>query len=84
MLKNLRRVNVLRKYFNTKILQNSLCNSVARTGEKKLTEKVTSMEKFRKEMYSRLPCIIKKYGRRRLESRWCAKESPKTLPIDTL
>ena len=27
---------------------------------------------------------IRKYGKRRLESRWYAKESLKTLPIDTL
>ena len=60
-----------------KTLQKSICNSVARTGGKKRTEKVTSMEKFRKEMYSRLPRTMKKYGRRHLESRWCAKESPK-------
>ena len=29
MLKNFRRVDVLQKYFNTKILQHSACNSVA-------------------------------------------------------
>ena len=33
VLKNFRRVDVLRKYFNTKILQHSVCNSVARVGE---------------------------------------------------
>ena len=27
---------------------------------------------------------LKKYGRQWLESHWCAKETPKTLPIDTL
>jgi len=45
------------------------------------TERVTAMEKiFRKKLHSRLPLTyIKKYGRQRLERRWCAKESPKTL-----
>ena len=38
MLKNFRRVNVLRKYFNTKILQH-------RSREER-TERVTAMEKF--------------------------------------
>ena len=33
VLKNFRRVDVLRKYFNMKILQHSVCNSVARVGE---------------------------------------------------
>ena len=38
MLKNFRRVDVLRKYFNTKILQNR--------SQEEHTERVTAMEKF--------------------------------------
>ena len=45
-------------------------------------EKATTMEVFRKELTA--TAYIKKYRRRRLESRWCAKETPKMLPIDTL
>ena len=50
MLKNFRRVDVLRKYFNMKILQHSVCNSVARAGVRK---KVTAMEEF----FGRKCCI---------------------------
>ena len=46
VLKNFCRVDVLRKYFNAKILQHSVCNSVAIKQGKKRTEKVTAMEEF--------------------------------------
>ena len=45
VLKIFRWVDILRKYFNMKILQHSVCNSVARVGEKH-TEKVTAMEEI--------------------------------------
>ena len=62
MLKNFRRVDVLRKYFNTKILQHSVCNSVigfhtARVRKERQararTERVTVME----ESFERNCCI---------------------------
>ena len=59
MLKNFHRVDVLRKYFNTKILQHSACNSVLVIGfhaarprkerqsrGKKRIEKATAMEEI--------------------------------------
>ena len=42
------------------------------------------MEKFSKGIVFVATRYINKYGRRRLERRWCAKESTKTLLIDTL
>ena len=42
------------------------------------------MEKFLKGNVFVATRYINKYGRRRLERRWCAKESTKTLLIDTL
>jgi len=76
VLKNFRRVDVLRKYFNTKILQH-------RSREER-TERETAIEKFSKGIVFVATTYINKYGRRRLEKRWCAKESTKTLPINTL
>ena len=79
VLKNFRRVDVLRKYFNTKILQHK--------SREEHTESVTVLQKFfernciRGYHGSRVCNYIRKYGRRRLERRWCVKESPKTLPI---
>ena len=70
MLKNFRRVDVLRKYFNTKVLQH-------RSREER-TERVTAMEKFFERNCIRGYHVYKRYGRRRLERRWCAKESLKT------
>ena len=72
MLKIFRKVDVLRKHFNRKILQH-------RSREER-TERVTAMEKFFVAFVA--TTYIKKYGRRGLERRWCAKE--RTLPIDTL
>ena len=54
MLKNFRRVDVLRKYFNTKILQH-------RSREER-TETVTAMEKFFEETTFAATTHIKKYG----------------------
>ena len=39
VLKIFRRVDVLRKYFNMKILQRSVCNSVARAGGRNVQRK---------------------------------------------
>ena len=52
MLKNFRRVDVLRKYFNTKILQH-------RSREER-TERVTAMEKFFERNYIRGYHVYKK------------------------
>ena len=60
MLKNFRRVDVLRKYFNTKILQH-------RSGEER-TEREAAMEKFFERNY------IRGYRNIYLEScRWCVR-----------
>ena len=49
---------------------------------------VTAMEveSFSKEIvvFEATTMYVEKYGRQGLERRWCAKESPKVLPIDTL
>ena len=66
MLKNFHRVDVLRKYFNTKILQH-------RSREER-TERVAAMEKFFERNYIHGYHVYKKYGRRRLDRRWCAQE----------
>ena len=43
------------------------------------------MEKcFSKQIAFAATTYIKKYGRRRLKRRWCAKKSPKSLQIDML
>ena len=75
MLKNFRRVNVLQKYFNMKILQQS---------REERMEKATAMEKF----FSKRNCIR---GYHVYKAVWTATvgevlvcESPKTLLIDTL
>ena len=47
------------------------------------TERITAIEEFFEITFA-ATIYIKKYGRRRLERCWCAKESPKTLLIDTL
>ena len=53
VLKNFCRVNVLRKYFNTKF-----CNSVAKARDETYGESNCHGRDFRKEMlYSRLPRI---------------------------
>ena len=57
MLKIFHRVDVLRKYFNVKILQHSICNSVARAGEETYGESNCHGRVFRKKMYLKLPCI---------------------------
>ena len=59
--------------FNTKILQHR--------SRKERTERETAMEKFSKGIVFIATTYINKYGRRRLERRWCAKESTKTLPM---
>ena len=65
MLKIFRRVNVLQKYFNMKILQQSW---------EEHTEKATAMEKFfPKEIAFAATTYIKQYGRQRLERCWCAR-----------
>ena len=69
MLKNFHRVDGLRKYFNTKILQHSICNSVigfrvarrrkerqARAGGRTYGESNCHGRVFRKEL--RLPRIL--------------------------
>ena len=57
----------------------------ATVGGEVRTERVTAMEEFSKGVFVfGATTYIKKYGRRRLERRLCAKERPKTLPIDTL
>ena len=61
MLKNFRRVDLLRKYFNTKILQHRR--------QEERTERVTAMESFSKQIAFAATTYIKKYGRRRLERR---------------
>ena len=66
MLKNFRRVDVLRKYFNTKILKH--------ISREERTEREIAMEKFSKGIVFVATTYINKYGRRRLERRWCAKE----------
>ena len=66
MLKNFRRVDVLRKYFNTKILQHR--------SREECTERVAAMENFFERNYIRGYHVYKKYGRRRLERRWCAQK----------
>ena len=82
MLKNFRRVDGLQKYFNTKILQHSICNSIIgfRTAHGH-RERQLPWKSFSKRIVLEATMYIKKYGGRRLESR-CAKESLKTLPID--
>ena len=71
VLKNFRRVDVLRKYFNAKILQH-------RSGVER-TERVTAMESFWKEIAFAATTYIckKKYGRRRLERRCVRKRAQK-------
>ena len=76
MLKIFRRVDVLRKYFNTIILQH-------RSGEER-TERVTAMEKFLERNCIRGYHVYKKVWTATVGEALCAKESPKTLPIDTL
>ena len=63
------------------ILTRKFCNSVARAREETHGESNWHGRVFR---VFEATTYIKKYGRRQLESRWCAKESPKMLPIDTL
>ena len=55
-----------------------------RSGEER-TERVTAMKVFfERIVVFEAITYIKKYERRRLERRWRARESPKTLPIVTL
>ena len=48
------------------------------------TYRETAMEERKGIVVFEATTDIKKNGRWRLESLWCAKESPKTLPINTL
>ena len=82
VLKNFRRVDVLQKYFNMKIVQHSVCNSLARAGGKR-TKKVTAMEEFFERKCIQGYHVYKEVWEA-AESCWCAKESPKMFPIDTL
>ena len=63
------------------ILTRKFCNSVARAREETYGESNCHGRVLR---VFEATTYIKKYERRRLESCWCAKESPKTLPIDRL
>ena len=73
MLKNFRRVDVLQKYFNTKILQH--------TSREERTERVAAMEKFFERNYIRGYHVYKKVWAPTVGE---ALVCPKTLPIDTL
>ena len=66
MLKIFRRVDVLRKYFNTIFF----LHSVARAGEETYGESNCHGRDFR---VFEATTYIKKYGRQQLECRWCAK-----------
>ena len=71
-----RRVDVLRKYFNTKILQH-------RSGEER-TERVTTMEKFFERNCIRGYHVYKKVLTTTIGEALVCKREPKTLLIDTL
>ena len=34
-------------------------------------------------LYSRIPCVISKYGRQLLEKSWCVRENPTTVMVIT-
>ena len=76
MLKNFHRVDILQKNFNTKILQH-------RSREER-TESNCHGKVFQKKLHLRLPRIatVKKYGRRRLERRWCMCEREPKISSD--
>ena len=60
MLKNFRRVGILQKYFNTKILQHSVCNGKLEQREVTYGESNCCGKDFRKVFEA--TTYVKKYG----------------------